>query len=442
MMKKLIVAIAGVAMLMLGTQMSAQSKYGADSAECIKYLSYYKEYFKQKGYDEALPNWREAYRLCPPQANQNMLIDGTTLMRRLIVQNARNAEYRKALVDTLMALHDTRAEYYPRYAVTARNNKGVDLSNYVKDDNARLFKEYEEIIAANKEQTKASIFLFDLNAAVALYQEGKLGAEEVINIYQRNIEMEDKTEAKTEADIEQKKNIKTDIESIFITSKVASCENLLELFTPRFEANPEDLQLATNIVKMMGLTEGCTDNDLFLKAATTMYRLDPSYTSAYGLFRLNSSRGNTDDAIRYMTEAIESPDSDSQTDAQYSYELAAFCFKAGQNARALEYARDAAEGDKTLEGKALFLIGTIWSSTACGGDEISRRAPYWVAADYFIRAKAADETLTEEANRMISQCARYYPQTAEAFMYDLTDGQSYTVTCGGMRATTTVRTQK
>jgi len=27
-------------------------------------------------------------------------------------------------------------------------------------------------------------------------------------------------------------------------------------------------------------------------------------------------------------------------------------------------------------------------------------------------------------------------------MYDITDGQSYTVSCGGMRATTTVRTQK
>lgn len=429
-------------MMMLGTQLSAQSKYGADSAECLKYLSYYNEYFKSKSYDDALPNWREAYRLCPPQASQNLLINGTTLMRRLISQNARNAEYRKALIDTLMTLHDLRAEYYPANKVVALNNKAVDLSNYVKDDNEYLFKEYEAIIAANQETAKASTFLFDLNAAVALYQEGKLDAEQVINIYQRNIELEDKTAAANEAEKEQKANIRTDIESIFISSKVASCENLLELFTPRFEAAPEDLQLATNIVRMMGLTEGCTDNDLFLKAATTMYRLDPSYTSAYGLFRLNSSRGNTADAIKYMTEAIESPASDAKTDAQYSYELAAFCYKSGQSARALEYARAALEGDPSLAGKANFLMGTIWSTASCGGDEISRRAPYWVAVDYFNRARNADESLAEEAARMISQCARYYPQTAEAFMYDLTDGQSYTVNCGAMRATTTVRTQK
>ena len=55
--------------------------------------------------------------------------------------------------------------------------------------------------------------------------------------------------------------------------------------------------------------------------------------------------------------------------------------------------------------------------------------------------KAADEALAEDANAHIRQYAAYYPQTAEAFMYDFTNGQSYTVSCGGMRATTTVRTQ-
>ena len=88
------------------------------------------------------------------------------------------------------------------------------------------------------------------------------------------------------------------------------------------------------------------------------------------------------------------------------------------------------------------LIGNIWAATTCGGNEIERRAPYWVAVDYYQRAKAADESLTAEANERIGACSRYFPQTAEAFMFDLTAGQSYTVSCGGMRATTTVRTQR
>ncbi len=87
-------------------------------------------------------------------------------------------------------------------------------------------------------------------------------------------------------------------------------------------------------------------------------------------------------------------------------------------------------------------MGQIWGSTVCGGNEIERRAPYWVAVDYLQKAKAADESLTEDANKLISSYAAYYPATAEAFMYDIQNGQSYTVSCGGMRATTTVRTQK
>ena len=87
------------------------------------------------------------------------------------------------------------------------------------------------------------------------------------------------------------------------------------------------------------------------------------------------------------------------------------------------------------------LIGTIWGSVPCSGNDIEQRAKYWVAVDYMNKAKAADETLAEDATNYIRQYSSYYPQTAEAFMYDFTNGQSYTGSCGGMRATTTVRTQ-
>ena len=86
-------------------------------------------------------------------------------------------------------------------------------------------------------------------------------------------------------------------------------------------------------------------------------------------------------------------------------------------------------------------MGTIWGSTNCSGNEIERRAPYWVAVDCLQKAKAADETLAEDANRMIATFTKYFPETGEAFMYGLTKGQSYTVSCGGLRAVTTVRTQ-
>lgn len=441
-MRKVTLVFAIFAALFLGNNLFAQGKYGADSAECIKYLSYYKEYYKQKAYDEAVPSWRKAYSICPATSSQNLLIDGTTLVRRLITKNAKNAQYKQALIDTLLTLHDTRAQYYPKYAVTAMNNKGTDMSNYIKDDSKRLFDGYEQIIEANKDQTKATLLLFDLQAVIDLYSQGQVDAETVINIYQRNNDILESMNPKNDAEKEQNSNVKNDMGSLFAASKVASCDELIALYTPRYEADPDNLALATSIVKTMNITDDCNSNDLFLKAVTTMYKLEPSAASAYYLYKLHAAKSNVDDAIRYMEEAINSEETDAEKDNEYKYELATFCFKNGQNIKAYENASAVAESSTTLNGKAYFLIANIWGAVRCGGDEIAKRAPYWVACDYLNKAKAADPTLSEEANRMIGQYSAYFPQAAEAFMYDITNGQSYTVSCGGLRATTTVRTTK
>ncbi|MGN0188332.1 MAG: hypothetical protein ACI395_02330, partial [Candidatus Cryptobacteroides sp.] len=125
-------------------------------------------------------------------------------------------------------------------------------------------------------------------------------------------------------------------------------------------------------------------------------------------------------------------------------ERAAFNLKNGKTSAAYSDAEKAAQldSDGNVKGKAYMLCGTIWGSTVCKGNEIETRAPYWVAVDFLVKAKSVDPSLSEDCDKLIAQYKAYYPQTAEAFMYDITDGQSYTVSCSGMRATTTVRTQK
>ena len=442
-MKKLVLLISVAAMaLFTSGKVSAQGKFGPDSVECIKYLSYYTEYYKQKNYDSALPNWRKAYNLCPPTARYSRLSDGTTLLKRVIQQNQKNPIYKEQLVDSLMKIYDERIQYWPKYATSSLNNKALDMYNFMKDEPKKLYEGLTD--AVNKLGTKArpNVYLFQINTAVDLYKDGQLDPESVISAYETAVANIGKMTPKN--DVEKRSNDKVveDIESLFITSQVASCDNLIALFTPRYEADSQNLDLAKNIVRMMSLTEGCTDNDLFLNAVTTMYNLEPSFTSAYYLYKLYAGRGDVDNAVKFMTEAINSPESDAAADASYQFELAAFCYKNGQNAKAFNAAQQAVELDPSIAGKAYLLMGTIWGSVVCSGNDIEQRAKYWVAVDYMNKAKAADETLAEDANNYIRQYAAYYPQTAEAFMYDVTDGQSYTVSCGGMRAVTTVRTQK
>ena len=441
-MKKIVVALLTAVMVFAGFRASAQGKWGADSANCIKYLSFYDDSYKAKDYDNATVNWRKAYAICPHGVRQTMLTNGTELMRKLINKNKGNVTYRAALIDSLMTLHEERAQLFPKYAVSALNNKGVDIVNYISGDDKALYEGLNDVITRNAENTRTSLFIQDMNVAIELYKKGVVSAEDVINTYQRNVDLLDKAPAKTQAVAEQNQKVKTDLESLFITSKVAECDDLIALFTPRYETGSDDIKLVSNIVKMLSITEDCQDNDLFLNAVTSMYKLDPSYNSAYYLYRLNASRGNIDAALKYVDEAIAYEASDASTDANYSFEAATFCFKNGRLAKAYNYASNALSLDEKLAGKAYFLMGQIWGATSCGGDEIEKRAHYWVAVDYLNKAKAADSTLADDANRAIGSYSIYFPETAEAFMYNVTDGQSYRVVCNGMSATTTVRTRK
>ena len=433
-MKKIALVLLSLAM-MLGMNLSAQDKYGPNKDECIKYLSYYQEYYKQKNYDDALPNWRKAMKLCPPTASQNMLLNGMTLLGREI-NKTKDAAARQALVDSLLTLNDLRAEYYPNYAVAAMNTKGQYMTQFYKDPKD-IYEGLGKIVETNQEKTKPSLLLLQLNSAIDLFKADKLGAEDVINTYQNAIALIGKAEQ-----TEEVVKTKADIEGLFITSQVASCDNLIALFTPRYEADPDNIDLVTNIVKMMGNTEGCQNNDLFLKAVTKMHANEPSAASAYYLYKLHAAKDENTTAVKYLEEALKFDDLDVQTKANYQLELAAFALKSGMNAKAFAAAQRAAELDPANQGKADYIIGTIWGSVRCGGNEVERRANYWVAVDYLQKAKNADASLTADCNRLIGSYSVYYPQKAEAFMYDVVDGQSYSVNCGGMHATTTVRTQK
>ncbi len=444
-MKRIVLLISVAAMaLFASSTVSAQGKFGPDSAECIKYLSYYTEYYKQKNYEAALPNWRKAYSICPPTARYTMLSDGTTLMKRVLQANMKNAEYREKILDSLFTIYDQRIQYWPKYATSSLNNKALDMYNFLKNDPEKVYAGLNEIVDQTKEKTRANVLLFQLSTAIDLYKAGSASVdpEKIISIYENAVKYLGMMTPKNDTEAKSIAKTAEDIEGLFATSQVASCENIIALFEPKFAADPQNLDLAKNIVKLMGGTENCTDNDLFLNAINFVHSQEPSYSTAYYLHKLYAGRDDVENAIKFMEEAIAAEESDAMTDAKYYYELAAFCFKSGRNAKSIESAQKALELDPSYAGKAYMLMGTVWGSIVCPGNDIEQRSKYWVAVDYMNKAKNADETLAEDANNMIRQYAAYYPQTAEAFMYDVTDGQSYTVSCGGMRATTTVRTQK
>ena len=77
--------------------------------------------------------------------------------------------------------------------------------------------------------------------------------------------------------------------------------------------------------------------------------------------------------MKYIEEAIASEESDAVTDAGYYYELAVYSLKSRNTSKAYSAAQKALELDPSLAGKAYMVMGTVWGSTVCSGNDADRR---------------------------------------------------------------------
>ena len=456
-MKKIAFVLLTLAMSVLGTGVNAQGtkgKYGSnpeDSVKCVRYLDFYQQHYKSKSFDEALPNWREAYRICPHSANQNMLLNGTELLKRQ-VSKTRDKAAREAIIDSIMTLQDERAANFPKYSSQALNNKAKYAVIYRADDYEFLYKTIGDVVEQNKEYTNFGSYVPYYQSAFNLFKDGKLTEDDMINIYFNASDNLEKAETIDSVELVKLNLSKADIkkfsaalDNAFSDSQVADCETLLPLQQSRLDADPDNVDVARKVVRALNSAEGCVNNDTYVKAATMLYNNEPSASTAYSLYILNKVRGDKDAALGYIEEAVGFDDVDNETKAKYLNEAAGYV-QGTSTSKALDYAKRAAALDDKYQGTFYYMTANAWMSasgvTINGkSNEMSARAKYWVAIDYYQKAKSADPSLSEACNAAIGRASSGFPAKADAFMYDLTNGQTVSVSSSAGSASTTVRTR-
>ena len=428
------------AVMLLGSlSASAQGRFGADSANCVNSLNFYQDYLKQGNINEAAPLWHQAMKSCPEKASQNMYIHGAKILKHMI-NKVQDPARKQALVDSLIMVHQRRADLFPKNRLKSLENKAFDMMTYFGQDNKNVFDETAKIIEFAGANVNPDLVVMQMNCAKALYEAQKVDDETVLNTYSQLFPVLD---AIVKANPTDDNKVKMGaFENAFILSGVANCDNLVKVFTPRFEANPNDVSLIKSVAGLLS-SNGCVSTELFMNTVSKLHELEPSFSSARLLYQLCSSKDQNEEALAYLQQAIDSEESVEADDAAMLLEMATFYFKKmNQSAKAVQKAKEAIEKDATVAAKANLLMGTIWYQAKCGGNEIEQRAKFWVATDYLQKAKQADAALAADADELLRTCRTYFPTTEDAFMYDLQDGQAFTVSCGGMSATTTVRTNK
>ncbi len=442
-MKKLRLAIyfLAAALLVVNVESSAQGRFGKDSAECVNNLNFYPDYLKQGNMEAAYDSWKLAMKYCPPSVSQNMYINGRKILLHRITNHSGSVAERESVIDSLLALAEARASYFPKNAKKAKEGRLSDIMVFYGQNQAKnkfIFEALDAYATEFGPEANHEMIVNAMIKATELYGAQELKDEDIMTLYSKYNDIFEARRAAMPEDTTIDA-AETMLQNAFINSGVATCDNLIKVFTPRFEQNKEDMASLKLISSLLNSNE-CTESELFADVVAQMYKLEPSAGSAYYLYRLFTKQGDKETGLKYLKEAANvATGVDKGT---YMYELATINYSNHQFGQAVSMARQAAELNPKYAGKAEMLIGTIWAAVSCGGNEIDKRAKFWVATDYMQRAKAKDPSLAGECDRNIARYRNYFPTAQDAFMYDLTDGRGYTVSCGGMTASTTVRTLK
>ena len=431
-------------------QAQDDSKYGdtpEQQAACKENLSLYETYYKQKNYDDAYPFWQQACSVCPPKVSQNMYIKGINLLKRQMKAaiKAKNNDRAIALRDSVFTFYDLRIEHFPTTSKKPNNGcevlarKAMDWTSLNKRAAAEARPMFEEAILCLEDQADAAV----LNGYYALLVEALNGAEsaetketaigDLLNEYLRLsdfIEMGRQRElaAADSASAEKYATTQKNLDEIFV--QVANCEDMVPVLTKKIEAAPDDIDIKKKTLRLLN-EKGCTDNDIFLPVAEAVYAVDKNADAAYSIGIQLSKKGDYDAALPYFEESVALCE-DCPKLGRNLMKAGQVAKNAGQVSKCLRYARRAAKADAG-NGEPYLLIGDAIASMvgSCSDSPLQGREVYWLATDYYQRAKSVDANVASKANTKISQVKKSYPTIDDLFTYGINEGKEITVKCLG-----------
>lgn len=415
-----------------------QGKYGAtpeDSNLCVQNLSVYKNpYFKNKQYKEAVKYWKIACRVCPA-SRKSLYIDGVKMYKQFI-KDEEDAAKKELLVDTLLNLYVTRMEHFQQEGFV-KGRMGADMLKYRKTEPEKAQAVLAESFKLQGNKAEAGAIVSYYSATYKIYRkektpENKRALLELFPTLADVCEYNIKNQTKENV-IKSYQQALANLEKLF--SQVASCEDLVEIYSPKFEAAPDDAAMLKSLLKVFDKRD-CAGEELYLKAAKALLVLEPSPEAAYAIAQAEAKSENCTEAIKYYNQTAELTE-DAEL-KEKAYLNAAKCYLFTKQAQsAVSYARKALAINGN-NGEAYLIIGDAYLRATCPGTDCTGRAKYWAAYDVYAKAKAVDSEVADKANKKMGAVKAQFPRKASCFFESKNEGDSYTLDCW-IGVTTTVR---
>ncbi len=408
------------------------SKYGVDSVSCVRNTSLYREFVKQKNYEDAISPWRLVYNNCP-LSSKNIYIDGVKIFKSLIAKE-KDASLKEKYIDTVFIIYNKRIEFFGKEGFVS-GRIGVDMLRYRKDSLLQAYKYLKKSVNSQGRKTEDAVSVSFIQTSAFLYKSEKLPKSEMVDNFSLCMKnLKDrleylKSKGKAQKYLDRTSSAIKSVENFFMESGAADCDILIPYFEPKFTESPEDIDLLKNITKLLNEAD-CVDSELFFNTSKQLYKLEPSAEAAYNIAKLALKKEDIPQSLKFYLEAIEKQ-TDSLKKAAYYYELGVITYsQLGELSKARQYAYNSISLDKK-SGKPYILIGNIYAaaSKSCGTDNFEHAAVYWVAVDKFIKAKRVDPEVTELADKYIDTYKQHFPGKEDAFFHGISEGDEYTVGC-------------
>lgn len=439
------------------------TKYGTtveQQTACKEALSVYRSYRDQNNTADALLNWRKACAVCPEKVEESIYVDGVKFFKAELsaAEAAKDAALITSLQDSILALYDKRIALYPTTKSKPKNGCSVlerKVSDYLKfrpqdvsGANAMLRECITCLEAESSASTLNAFYQTSYRMLKGLQGEPfKAALDQVLTDYLwvMDIAAAGLSAATAAADAKETEaftKAMANIDEVFIA--LASCDDMVPVLEKKLQAAPDDFELKKKVLSLLTKKE-CTGNSIYLPVAEAVHGKEPAAASAYSLGMAYAKKEELGKAFSYFEEAVSLCGTCAERET--------YLMKAGLLASVLKRASTARSyALKILEinpksAEAYVLIGDAISGSAsnCNDGSLGTRAAFWVAADYYNRARnlTSDTELLEKIGSKLATCARQYPSMDEIFTVGISVGSSFTMPsiggCPCSGETTTVR---
>ena len=356
-----------------------------------------------------------------------------------LIKNETDATKKAALIDDLMAVYDQRVKYFgddKRYRkdwIVAR--KAQDYMQYkgTESDYAKVYGWLKEVVdefGNSTDPLAVSSFAF---ASMRVMMADPNKQEQYIQDYLKasdilNSQLKAAEAAGSETTVKNLNIYISGMEDAFAASGAADCETLQNLYADKIEQNKSNIDFLKQTIALLRRSK-CQEIEAYFAASGYAHAIEPTAESAVGLAKQAYKKNDYDTAIKFFTEAANM-ETDNVNKSEDYYLIGVILNEKKNYPEAKQNCLKALEANPN-NGAAHILLGTMYAASAHSvypNDAVLAKCVYYAAIEQFEKAKQADESLTETANKMIATYRGHLPSNEDIFMHpDIEKGKSFTI---------------